>query len=228
MPKGIYKHPPQCGFQKGHKINTGNQNTLGMHYNIGSANSQWGKPKPLDVRLKIRNTLKRKYASGEIIHPNKGKHWKVADTTNCSLANIKKWQNPVFREKMIKERKERWKNPEYREKTIKNILKALFKRPTSFEKIIIDIIKEYSLPYKYVGDGSFLIGYKNPDFIEINGEKICIEVFHNYFKERDCGSIEEYKKQRSSHFAGYGWKTIFVDGNEIKDKNKVLQLISYV
>lgn len=32
MPKGIYKHPPQCGFQKGNRISIGNKNALGCRH----------------------------------------------------------------------------------------------------------------------------------------------------------------------------------------------------
>lgn len=36
MPSGIYKHPPQCGFQKGHKIN------LGRHFQIKDTSNMSG------------------------------------------------------------------------------------------------------------------------------------------------------------------------------------------
>lgn len=122
--------------------------------------------------------------------------------------------------------KQLWQNQEYREKVIRSSLKGLFEtRPTSFEKIIINLINKHNLPYKYVGDGSFLIGYKNPDFINCNGEKTCIEVYYNYFKIRDFGSCKNYEKQRSEHFAKYGWKTIFVNEDELKDENIILNKI---
>jgi hypothetical protein len=74
--------------------------------------------------------------------------------------------------KVGKVSKQLWQNPEYREKTVKAILKVLFKRPTSYEQKIIDLCKKYNLPFKYVGDGSIIIGYVNPDFIEVNGRKL--------------------------------------------------------
>jgi len=122
-----------------------------------------------------------------------------------------------------------WKNDEYREKTIKAQLKGLFKRPTSFEKQMSQIIQKNDLPYKYVGDGSFLIGYKNPDFINVNGKKICIEVYHPYFKIRDFGSCENYEKLRSEHFVKYGWETIFIKIiNKQFNENEILNKIKNV
>ena len=146
---------------------------------------------------------------------HKGKH-------NSSNTEFKKGQHyspkTEFNSKIMKER---WQNPEYREKRIKENLKGLMKRPTSFEKIIINLINKHNLPYKYTGDGSFLIGYKNPDFINCNGEKIAIEVYNKFHHP------EDYEQKRSEHFAKYGWKTIFVNEDEIKsnDDNIILNKI---
>lgn len=104
-----------------------------------------------------------------------------------------------------------WQNPIYREKVIKNSLKALFKRPTSLEKEFIVFVKEHNLPYKYVGDGSFLIGFKNPDFIDTNGKKICIELRPKIMCQfwNKC-SPEEYEGKQIEHYLKYGWKCIVV------------------
>ncbi|MEK6880749.1 MAG: hypothetical protein AABY22_14115, partial [Nanoarchaeota archaeon] len=100
------------------------------------------------------------------------------------------------------------KKPE--EEKQKIVLKLKLK-PSSFEKKLQEIINKNSLPYKYTGDGSFLIGYKNPDFINVNGKKIAIEVYSTHFKIRSFGSEENYQKQRTKIFAKYGWKCIFIN-----------------
>ncbi len=112
--------------------------------------------------------------------------------------------------------KEKWKDMKYREKTIKAILKGLMKRPTSLEKQMIELIKKHSLPYKYTGDGSFLVGFKNPDFVNINGEKKLIEVGNVYHHQND------YENKRREHFAKYGWKSYIFIGNKF-DEAKVLR-----
>lgn len=114
--------------------------------------------------------------------------------------------------------KRMWSNENYREKTIKATIKGLLKRPTSFENKISSLCLKYRLPFIYTGDGRLLIGFKNPDFINENN-KLIIEVFLNYFKLRDFGSIENYMKQRREHFAKFGYKTIFIRQEEICDKN---------
>lgn len=115
--------------------------------------------------------------------------------------------------------REKWKNSTFRKKQLAKILRGLFKRPTSLEKQIIEIITKYKLPFKYVGNGKFLIGYKNPDFIHFN-KKVCIEV-HNFFHHS-----EDYREKRARYFKKFGWKTIFINEKEIQETSKVLSLIS--
>ena len=108
----------------------------------------------------------------------------------------------------------RWKDPIYREKTIKAQLKGLMKRPTSYEKKIAELCIENSLPFVYTGNGTFLINFKNPDFVNF-GEKVVIEVFSNYFKIRDYGSIKNYKEFCRKKYEPLGWKVIFIGEKDI-------------
>lgn len=107
---------------------------------------------------------------------------------------------------------------ENKEKQIKAILKGLIKRPTYLEKQMIDIIKRNNLPYKYTGNGTFLIGYKNPDFVNINGEKKLIEVGNVYHHQNN------YENERRNHFAKYGWKSyIFIQDH--LDEKQILSVL---
>ena len=123
-----------------------------------------------------------------------------------------------IREKHSNFMKEKWKDPKYAKLVIKNAIKGLIKRPTSYEKKISELCIENNLPFIYTGDGTFLIGYKNPDFIN-EKQKIAVEVYYSYFKIRDFDSCENYEKQRSEYFAKYGYRTIFIRTEEINDKN---------
>ena len=67
------------------------------------------------------------------------------------------------------------------------------------------------MPYRYVGDGSFLVGYKNPDFVNVNGQKICIEVANHYHHPYP------YKKKRIEHFAKWGWKCLVFFEDKVKE-----------
>ena len=50
-------------------------------------------------------------------------------------------------------------------------------------------------------------------------DKIIIEVYYSYYKKKVFGSVENYIKKRSEHFAKYGFKTIFIDENDIENIN---------
>ena len=87
----------------------------------------------------------------------------------------------------------------------------------------MEIIKKYNLPYKFVGDFSFILGGKNPDFINVNGEKICVEVYDTINKLLYFDSIKQYQNQRTEIFSKYGWQTIFLDETDLKNENRIVE-----
>lgn len=108
----------------------------------------------------------------------------------------------------------------------KEVLKRILCRriPTSLEEKFQSIVDKYNLPYKYVGDGSFIIGRYNPDFINTNSEKIAIEVYARYYKKRNHISIEDWKIKRSKIFKQYGWKIIYFNEIEVNEENILSEL----
>jgi len=88
-----------------------------------------------------------------------------------------------------------------------------------FNKLII----ENRLPYKFVGNGSFFIERKNPDFININGDKIAIDVYYRRHKEQFRGGLEKWKEERKAVFAKYGWQLIFFDETQV-NRETVLEV----
>ena len=87
-----------------------------------------------------------------------------------------------------------------------------------------DIVNKYNLPYKFVGDGSFMLGNRNPDFININGDKIAIEVYARYYKLRCNETIDGWKEERCRIFAEYGWSIIFFDETQVTESNVLREL----
>lgn len=133
----------------------------------------------------------------------------------CCRICYNKWQIG----KSWKERLGEKRYKETHEKNLKGILKGLMKRPTSFEQKIIFINKKYNLPFKYVGDGQIIINYVNPDFISTNNDKLIIEVFYTYFKIKSFNNVQNYKKIRTKRFKKYGYRTLFLDEEDILNKN---------
>ena len=65
---------------------------------------------------------------------------------------------------------------------IKKRIRGLILHPSSPERKLMKIIEENNLPFKYVGNGSLIIGGLNPDFIDENSKKV-IEVFGRVYHD---------------------------------------------
>jgi len=181
-------------------------------YKIGKANKPQG-----FAYLKLKNPSKLKIICNNNKLKSKETIEKISGKNNSFYG---KHHSKEARDKM----KIKWNLN--KEKRLKRLFQYLLKRPTSLEKKLNALLqKSFPNEWKYVGNGTFLIGYKNPDFVNINGKKICIEVYHDYFKIRDFGSCKNYEQVRGKHFAKYGWKTIFINGNELNDEGEIINKI---
>jgi len=110
---------------------------------------------------------------------------------------------PQVREKMM----EKWLDAEYRN----NLSKSLHYAPNKFEK---DFAKEFPI-LDFVGDLSFFVGTKNPDFI-LPDTDLCIDLFGDHWHEED-----EIQK-RIEYFRRHGFKLLVVWEHEW---NKQRQLV---
>ena len=89
---------------------------------------------------------------------------------------------------------------------------------TKPELIFENICKKHNLPFKYTGEGSFWIGKKgdkqlNPDFIEENGKKICVEIMGVYWHSLLLNqNLREDATQiyREKHYRKYKWIPVFI------------------
>lgn len=98
---------------------------------------------------------------------------------------------------------------------------------TKPELIFEAICKKHDLPFHFVGDGSLWIGKEgerqlNPDFIEANGKKICVEIMGDYWHSPLLnGKIKEYAtlEYRKRHFKRYKWHPIFIWESDLKRKD---------
>ncbi len=161
----------------------------GKHHMQGKDHPLYGKPRPEATRKKISEGLERWYKFNKFIPWNKGKTGIYSEKSNL-IRSIKS--------------KQLWKNEIYRTKVIANSLNGLFKRPTSLERKLIEVIERNSLPFRYCGNGSELIGGFNPDFIAIDGRNLLIETANRFHHQ------EGYEKQRYAIFAKYGYRTLFL------------------
>lgn len=123
------------------------------------------------------------------------------------------------------------KGKKYKKYTKKRLTKEHIKNamrrriPTSLEEKFMEIINRHSLPYVYVGDGSFILDNCNPDFINIDGKKIAIEVYCRFYKQLGDRSIEDWKKKRINVFNKYGWQLFFFDEIALNKEENVLKVL---
>ena len=118
------------------------------------------------------------------------------------------------------------KQGQFKPSTIQKIREARMRQrlPTEWtepEKRFMEICQRHELPFRYTGDGSFWIGKINPDFVDVNGRKLAVDIFGTYWhspllnpKVRPSGTFET----RSKILAGYGWELIMFWENEVVEK----------
>lgn len=92
-------------------------------------------------------------------------------------------------------------------------------RPNKLEQATLQLLNNHSPnEWRYTGDFSFTISGFAPDFTNVNGHKVCIEVYHPYWKVKHWGSVERYKRIRRYHYGKMGWYTIFLTADNIYKK----------
>jgi len=104
-------------------------------------------------------------------------------------------------------------------------LKAVCQKPTTPERKLMGILRKHRLPYRYVGDGSVIIGGRNPDFINTNGVKQVIEVFGFYFHSPLINSHVDWKRtytQTIKHYREHGFNCLIFWDDELANEQLVL------
>lgn len=111
---------------------------------------------------------------------------------------------------------ERWRDPKKRKKMVESILKASHIKPNKAE-LRLDELLQRILPnkYRYVGDFSFFIAGKCPDFVSTNDQKKIIELFGDYYHEGDDG------QERIALFKQYGYETLIIWEHELEEVKKL-------
>lgn len=133
-----------------------------------------------------------------------------------------KKQLEITRKKISDKVKQNWRNEEIAKKMMNG------QRPNGKE-LYLDFLLQNHFPdeWKYVGDGQVIIGGLCPDFINVNGKKLIIELFGDYWH-----NIKNMKYHRTEHgrievFLEYGYSTLIIWEHELEDENKVIEKIKH-
>lgn len=129
-------------------------------------------------------------------------------------------KNPHAKINLSKKQKQLWKDEEYREKQLQLIGVGKVIHPNKPETIILNLLnKLFPKEWKFTGDYSLIINGKNPDFVNVNGQKKIIELAGDYWHEKS------YTKDRAKVFKPFGYKTLVIWEHELKNINKVIKRI---
>lgn len=111
-------------------------------------------------------------------------------------------------------KKRNWEDPNYREDQARAIIQGStnMPRPNLVEQKLARFLdSRYPGDWKYVGDGSVILGRKNPDFINVNGRKLIIEMFGDYWHQ---GHDPE---DRAKAFEPFGFRTLVIWQSEMNN-----------
>jgi G:T-mismatch repair DNA endonuclease (very short patch repair protein) len=109
-------------------------------------------------------------------NPFYGKQHTDESKDKQSKANVERWKDPQRRKNQSVAMKVVWADPEWAEEMSAKVLAGnQSTRPNGPEKKVIEILKSMVSDIKYVGEGTFWVEHKNPDFVNENKKQI-IEV----------------------------------------------------
>jgi len=118
-----------------------------------------------------------------------------------------------FRVKMRDIALELWKNPEHARKTLHR------RTPSGVESIFIRLLEDNDFKYRYIGNGEIVFGGKNPDFININGQKKLIEIWGNHWHQG------QNPQERIDYFKKFGFDTLVIWASELRYPEQVIDKI---
>ena len=119
------------------------------------------------------------------------------------------FERPEVRAKLGKHWLGKKLSPEHRAKILRR------RTPSGLETRVLDLVQRYSLPYSYVGNGSYWIEDKNPDFVRNDHRKQVVEVYAAFQKIQNYGNVDNYRFQRSFHYKQFGYETVFLSEEDI-------------
>ena len=122
--------------------------------------------------------------------------------------------------------KQNWQDPEYRTKQRHLLLKGMKRRPTKPEAELMGILSaEYPNEWAYSGDGQIgvVLAGLVPDFVNINGKKLLIELFGEYWHTQGAKYWHQTELGRVRAYKSVGFDCLIIWQEELKDKKTLNQ-----
>lgn len=221
------KHHSKATIRKMSKVMSGKNHPFYGKHHTEEAKSKMSKAKsgknnPLYGKHLTRATRKK------MSRAHIGKYHTEVTIKKISKAKSGKYLSKEHKKRLSKIAIKRWRTKEYQSR----IREARSLKPNKVEQKLYNLLKELTFrDYKYVGDLQFFLGGKNPDFMNVNGQKKLIELYGKYWHDPKKFPKRQTPKQRIEYFKKYGFDTLVIEESELKNleevTNKVL-LFNYM
>ena len=190
---------------------------VAYYYNTTRKQYNWVFPIETDnLRFGRKCSEQHKQATSK---GRKGMKFSENHMRSLSTSHIGKRHPEEQKEKMRQAALRLWSNPEYYNRQIRAVVRGRIK-PSRPELFLTSFLQEtFPSEWKYVGNGEVVIARKNPDFININGQKKIIEFngFYTHTKQEEIA--------REKLFLEYGFKTLFLHYPDLRDEEGLRQKI---
>lgn len=112
------------------------------------------------------------------------------------------------------------------DESIKKILSSCNARPNNMELAVQDLLDIlFPSEYVYVGNGSFRIDGKKPDFVHANGKKRVIEFFGDYWHSQEVTGLPKFisESRRVKRFAKSGYSCLVIWEHELREPETLIR-----
>ena len=134
----------------------------------------------------------------------------------------RRWANPEFKHRMSKILTEIANRPEVKANNLRRLRIGLNKhiKPNKPGTELLELLTiRFPNQWKYTGNWDFMIGHRNPDFVNVNGQKQIIELFGVYWHSIfDIAKVTNFYKQ-------YGFTTLIIWEDELSNTKKLVSKI---
>lgn len=136
--------------------------------------------------------------------------------------------SPEYKAKMSAKQRKLWDNPEYSTRQRKIMMAGMHIRPNKPETIIANLLNVLQPnQWQYTGDGTKIIGGRNPDFW--NGDHRLIELFGDHWHSPKAFPDKLDEQGLIAHYANRGYKCLIIWERELKQPEGVVdKIMEYV
>ena len=182
--------------------------------NVGRSHSEETKKKISQSHMgKVVSEEARKSMS----NGQRGKKLSDEHKRKLSVAAKGRKLSSIHRKRISKDKIKKWQDPKF----AKMMGRAWDLKPNKPEKLLFKLLnKLYPREWKFTGDFSFILNGKSPDFANCNGQKKLIELYGDYWHRNDD------PQDRIDEFAQFGYKTLVIWENELKNIDKVIKRVN--